>query len=86
MKKVALIVTTTLKTRVVVDAPDDFDVRTDENLLFNSSNVDDSLLDVIEEKARTNYIDNMSYGIFENIDEIVNDFEVPYGEGYNENN
>jgi len=86
MKKVALIVTTTLKTRVVVDVPDDFDVRTDENLLFNSSNVDDNLLDVIEEKARTNYIDNMSYGIFENIDEIVNDFEVPYGEGYNENN
>lgn len=80
-KKVALLVTTTVMTRVVVEVPDDFDDKTDKELWYEESGITQDLSFEIARKATDQTIDNLNMdGAYLFIDEVHNDLECPADE------
>ena len=69
-KKVALLVTAEVQTRIVVDVADDFDVE----------NIKDGDFCYISDVAKERLAQNLCNDIYECVTEIELDTEVPYNE------
>ena len=69
-KKVALLVTAEVQTRIVVDVADNFDVE----------NIKDGEFCYISEVAKERLAQNLCNGIYDCVTEIKLDTEVPYNE------
>lgn len=85
MKKIAVLVTTTLRTRVVVEVPDTFDENAEGDLWYSTDEEGNNILpDKVADVAAEQMKDIIDAGIYENIEEAVLDTEMPYGEGLGE--
>lgn len=78
-KKVALLVTASFRTRVVVEVPDDWDENKEGDLWFEGDAITDEIADDVATKAEEGFRTCMSCGLYDNIDEVTNDTELPYG-------
>lgn len=82
-KKVALLVTTTLATRVIVEVDDNFNENAVGDLWYgDDSPLKEPIANAVATQAAEHYIDSIDCGIYENIDSVVNDTEMPYDENY----
>lgn len=83
-KKVAMLAKAVFYTRIVVEVDDDFDETKKDDIWFEDDIIDDELANEIATQTAHNIINSIDCGIYENIDEVTIDHEMPYGEGYME--
>lgn len=79
-KKIALLVKTTFISRVIVDAPDDWDITNGNDLWIGNdiplhSQLEDDVVNQTQAKLKECVEDESN--VFENIEGILNDVECP---------
>lgn len=82
-KKVALLVRTTLISRVVVEVDDSFDNKTKRDLWYgDDSPIGEELANKVATQAAEKYREAIDCGIYDLIDDVTNDLSVPYDPEY----